>query len=244
MSSDGMPPGERAFPPQLITAFGQVARRMYASEDFGETVQRITAAAVDALPHCDAASLTLLEGRRLVSHGATDPLAEAADTVQYEEREGPCLDAAMAERWLYTADLAADPRWPRSSKRLVEELGVESMLSCRLSLNAHPERTVGGINFYARTRDAYTVEDRTLALMLASLAAVAVDASRHQAQLRAAIQSRQTIGEAIGMIRAESGASRDDAFAMLSSASQRLNVKLRDLASEVTEGTRRTGADT
>ena len=36
-----------------------------------------------------------------------------ATSLQYDEGEGPCLDAAMHERWLYTPDVATDQRWPR-----------------------------------------------------------------------------------------------------------------------------------
>lgn len=64
-----------------------------------------------------------------------------------------------------------------------------------------------------------------------------VDASRQQAHLRAAIESRQVIGEAIGIIRAQNRhVSSDEAFAMLAKASQRMNVKLRDLARRITDG--------
>lgn len=63
-----------------------------------------------------------------------------------------------------------------------------------------------------------------------------VDASRQQANLRAAIQSRQVIGEAIGILRSQQDVSSEEAFHMLSKASQRMNVKLRELAVRITAG--------
>ena len=49
----------------------------------------------------------------------------------------------------------------------------------------------------------------------------------------AAVQSRQIIGEAIGILRANTNLSSADAFQLLSQASQRMNVKLRDVAAQV-----------
>ena len=157
-------------------------------------------------------------------------LATRGDQLQYDEGEGPCLDAAMHERWLYTPDVATDRRWPRSCARMHRELGVGSMFSCRLTLDSAPRQTLGGINLYATTSDAFDHDDRMLAILLSSMAAVVVDASRRQAQLRAALESRQVIGEAIGMpLRYQSNLSSDEAFEVLTRASQRMNVKLREV---------------
>jgi hypothetical protein len=75
-------------------------------------------------------------------------LAVSGDQTQYDEGEGPCLDAAMTQRWVYTPDTGADRRWPRSCGRMAKELGVGSLLSCRLSMEATPGRTLAGINLY------------------------------------------------------------------------------------------------
>ncbi len=223
-------------PPQpLIDAFQEMAARVHASDDHEDTFARITATAANTITGCDAASISTIEAGKPVTHGSTGELATRGDDVQYEENEGPCLDAAMRERWVYIPDMAKTGRWPRSSRRLVDELGVGSMLSCRLALDASPNQTLGGINLYSRARDGFTEADQMLALLLSSLGAVVVDASRQQSHLRAAIESRQLIGEAIGILRAQSGVSSEEAFQMLAKASQRMNVKLRDVAKQISE---------
>ena len=111
------------------------------------------------------------------------------------------------------------------------------MISCRLTLDAAPHHTLGGMNLYSTVEDGFTGEDQMLAILLASLGAVVVDASRQQAHLRAAIESRQVIGEAIGIIKSQHRqVGSDEAFAILAKASQRMNIKLRDLARRITEG--------
>jgi GAF domain-containing protein len=138
-----------------------------------------------------------------------------------------------SQRRVYTPDVRADHRWARSSVRIADELGVGSMLSCRLTLDAAPNRTLGGLNLYATGLDAFGEEDQMLAILLASLGAVVVDASQQQAHLRAAIESRQVIGEAVGIMRAQTGLSSEEAFSRLASASSRMNIKLRDLAARI-----------
>ncbi len=113
---------------------------------------------------------------------------------------------------------------------------MRSLISCRLTLDAAPNHTLGGLNLYSRSVDAYTDEDQMMSILLASLGAVVVDASRQQAHLRAAIESRQVIGEAIGILRSQQNVSSEAAFQMLSNASQRMNVKLRELALKITAG--------
>jgi transcriptional regulator with GAF, ATPase, and Fis domain len=220
----------------LVDEFAAIAAHVHSSEDYEDSMRRITDAAVHAVEGCEVASLSLLEKSGPVTHAATGPLADEGDQIQYQEKEGPCLDAAMQERWVYTRDLKTTDRWPRSAARLVSELGVASMFSCRLALEAAPNATLGGINMYATKPDAFSEQDQMLAILLSSLGAVVVDASRQQANLRAAIESRQLIGEAIGIMRSQRGMSREDAFAALSKASQRMNVKLRDLAEQIADG--------
>jgi ANTAR domain/GAF domain len=228
---------EEAQPSQpLIEAFQEMAAHVHASEDHEDTFRRITATAINTITGCDAASISTIEAGKPVTHGSTGELATRGDLVQYAENEGPCLDAAMRERWIYIPDMAKAGKWPQSSRRLVDELGVGSMLSCRLALDAAPNQTLGGINLYSRARHGFTDGDQMLALLLSSLGAVVVDASRQQSHLRAAIESRQLIGEAIGILRAQSGVSSEEAFQILSKASQRMNVKLRDVAKQISEG--------
>jgi AmiR/NasT family two-component response regulator len=57
--------------------------------------------------------------------------------------------------------------------------------------------------------------------------------ARRQENLQAAIATRQVIGEAIGILRAQSGLTSEQAFDMLVSASMRTNVKLRDVARQI-----------
>ena len=56
------------------------------------------------------------------------------------------------------------------------------------------------------------------------------------AQLRAALASRAVIDQAIGVIMAEQRCTTDEAFAVLRTASQNRNVKLRQVAQDIVTG--------
>ena len=56
-------------------------------------------------------------------------------------------------------------------------------------------------------------------------------------QLRDALETRDVIGQAKGILMAAEAISADDAFLILVRASQRQNRKLRDIAADVVEST-------
>jgi AmiR/NasT family two-component response regulator len=82
-----------------------------------------------------------------------------------------------------------------------------------------------------------------LATLYAAHAAVIIDAARREVQLREAMASRDVIGQAKGILMAQGGVNADEAFGQLRLASQRLNVKLRDLASDVVSRRERDAAE-
>ena len=159
------------------------------------------------------------------------------DEIQYETGQGPCLEAATGAALVYAPDTAHDERWPAFSARAREEAGICSVLSCRLSLAAAADETVGALNLYSLQADHFTEHDRDLALLYAAVAAIVLDASRRQVQLRHAMDARDVIGQAMGVLMAQTDINAEQAFDHLREASQRLNVKLRDLAARIASST-------
>jgi hypothetical protein len=235
-------PQSGGFPTGLIRAFLETAQHLYATEDLDETALRLTTSATQTIDGCDFASLSVVERGGLVTRGATDPLADKGDAIQYETGEGPCVHAAQKSTVMYTPNMADDHRWPTFSRRVANELGVGSLLSCRLALDASPDRTLGALNLYSRRMNAYDDDDRTMALLFAAVAGIVLDAGRRQHQLREAMGSREVIGQAMGILMAQSGVTSEQAFDHLRAASQRLNIKLRDLAARIAASTSGTPA--
>ncbi len=132
-------------------------------------------------------------------------------------------------------DLSRDPdadRWPRFAPQAVA-YGYRPLLSTELSLRG--TRRVG-MTLYSRHPNVFDDTARTLAGLSAVQAALVVSSADRAAHLRRAIDSRDLIGQAKGILMERFTITADAAFTMLVRASQDTNVKLVDVARLLTEG--------
>src|SRR5262249_37492567 len=101
-------------------------------------------------------------------------------------------------------------------------------------------RRLGALNLSSRDPDGFSkLDEDLLSLFTVPAAAAIVVVGRYfgardlAAQLEQALQSRAVIDPAIGIIMPQSRCDADQAFAILSRASNNRNIKLRDLAAEI-----------
>jgi transcriptional regulator with GAF, ATPase, and Fis domain len=216
---------------QMATTFAAIARGLQYSNGPEQTWQRIAELAVQVLPAFAHTAISIvLGGGRIDTPASSDDVGWAVDKIQYEAGEGPCLDAIKDHDVFVTGDLASEDRWPLFSSRVVAETGVRSMLALRLFI---ADETFGAINFYAESVDAFDEEAEALGGVLAAHAAVAMSAANEHVQvehLEEALVTNRVIGTAIGILMAQSHVDRETGFRLLSTASQRMNIKLRALA--------------
>ena len=210
--------------------FAQLARALHRSGDLTQVMQRIVDTAVAEVPGAAFAGLTVLGRRRATTPAFSDGLAQQVDELQYQTGEGPCLDAAAQVTAVRVDDLAAEARWPQFTVRALE-LGVRSVLSFQLSVDAG---SIGSLNLYASKAHAFPAQAEDAGLPLAAHAAVAIAARRAEANLRVALESRDVIGQAKGILMERFRLSADEAFELLVAASQQAHVKLRTVAERLT----------
>jgi transcriptional regulator with GAF, ATPase, and Fis domain len=217
----------------LTEAFANVARTLAAEGSVEATLQRLVHLAVSTITGCDHAAVTVVSGKTFETAAATDDVPHQVDAIQYETGEGPGLDAIRQHDLFSTDDLAEERRWPNFARRAAAATGVRSMISYRLFIE---ESTMGALNLYSRQRGAFDAEDKAEGSIFAAHAAVALAAAYQKEHLQEALASRDVIGQAKGILMAQQNVDADQAFDILRRASQRLNMKLRDLARQVTEG--------
>ncbi|HEV2088819.1 MAG TPA: GAF and ANTAR domain-containing protein, partial [Cryptosporangiaceae bacterium] len=223
--------GEPAGDDGLATRLSDIARSLQEEDSAQDTLQAIVDAAVGTVPGAELAGISLIEGRQKVrTPAATDPTVEAVDQAQYETGEGPCLDALYEHRTIRLPDMAAEARWPKFTARIAG-LGVHSMLSFQLFVAGD---NLGALNLYARTENAFDDESDHIGLLFASHAAVALAGAQREEQLVAGMHTRDLIGQAKGILMERYKLTGDQAFALLIRSSQTLNVKLREVAEELT----------
>lgn len=213
-------------------AFAEMARSLLAEEDVQHTLQKICDLAVETIDGCDHAGISFLKGKKVDTPAASDDVPRRVDAIQYEAGEGPCLDAIREHEVFQTGDLGRESRWPQFASRAQRETGITSMLCFRLFVEGD---TLGALNLHSKAADAFGEESRTVGLVFAAHAAVALSTAIHDEQMEEALQSRDVIGQAKGILMAREGITADQAFDMLRRASQRLNVKLRDVAGGIVE---------
>lgn len=216
---------------KLSSRLAEIARDIQSKESVSQASEEIVGAAKDLLADGTEAGITLVHRhRRLDTPAATSDLVRRGDELQYELREGPCLDAAWEQDQVYSGDLGRDGRWPRWGPRIAESLGVHSMLCTQLFTN---ENQMGALNIYSGHHDAFDEEAHEVARLLAAHAAVAVAAAQEIATLKVAVDRRTTIGKGLGILMARYDLDDDKALAVLRRVSQHTNRKLYDIAEEV-----------
>ncbi len=188
--------------------------------------------------------MTTFEDGRPAVMAADDDWARSLDELQYEEREGPCMDAARTGNVFRVRDLADDTRWPFYAPRAVE-LGARSMVSLPMSSEG---KLVGALNVYARQPSRFTSEEVALGELIAAQAGVAIQVAasffRHRdlaVQMQTALTSRARIEQAKGVLMGARGCTEDEAFQLLVSLSQESNRKLRDVADALVQSTQTAG---
>jgi GAF domain-containing protein len=214
---------------ELTERLGEVARALDTGSVF-ETLQLIVDLAVETVPGCEHAGISLVHARVISTPATTDAVALRLDALQTEVGEGPCLNAIIDERTYRSDDLGAEDRWPAFSPRAVAETGVLSMLGIRLFARA---RTLGALNLLSTRRHAFDDESLAVAALFAALAAVALNAAQTEESLKLALSSRDVIGQAKGILMERHKISDETAFQRLVAGSQRLNVRLRSVAEDL-----------
>ena len=215
---------------ELAETFADVARALLDADDVEATLKKITTLAVETIDGCDHAGVSLVQGRRISTPASSDAVPGQVDAIQYQTDQGPCLDAIREHETFKIDDLAKEDRWPKFSQRAAEETGVASMLSFRLFAEGD---TLGSLNLYSKQRAAFDDEALAVGSVFATHAAVALAGAQHDEQMQKALRGRDVIGQAKGILMAQQHVTADEAFDILRRASQRMNIKLRELAERV-----------
>ncbi len=218
----------------LALRMAELARATASPRSVDDVLAGVTAAATEMIPGTDTCGVLLIgKGGKYESLFGTSELIYKIDALQEEcGGEGPCIQAAIDELIVRTDDFTTERRWPKYSAAVTELGGVRSGLSFKLYTG---DTTAGALNLFGLKPHAFDGESEVIGSVLAAHAAAAILASRHSEQLESALNSRDVIGQAKGVIMERFNVDAMRAFDMLRELSQTSNTRLIDIANRVIE---------
>lgn len=225
----------------LSDALTALSRFLVADVSIGDTLLRMAEITVAAVPPAEFVGLSMLDERgKATTTIYTDSESPEIDKAQYDSGRGPCLEAWRTKTVVRIDDVEAHDEGFPEFRHAAAQHGIFSTLSAPLVAG---DNGIGALNVYASTKQAFSKEDEALiqelctagSVVLANAAAYwgAYELSQH---LNSAMESRAVIEQAKGILMAQApGLGADEAFDLLVKASQRENIKLRDIATRIVD---------
>jgi GAF domain-containing protein len=231
----------------LTDSLAALSRFFVGDGTLEQTLTRVAELTVEAVPPVDFVGITMVvEGRRRTAI-FTDETSPEVDQAQYDSGEGPCLDAFEEQRIAIIDSVFDDGPYPEF-RRAAADHGIRSTLSLPLVVD---KTSVGALNLYSNVERGFKEADVETATLFASQAAIVLanaqaywDARELSSGLSEAMAHRAVIEQAKGMLMAAQRCDEDTAFEFLVRASQRENVKLRDVAKRIVDDAVRRGTET
>jgi GAF domain-containing protein len=208
-------------------------------EDMGLFLEKVAGLAAVAVAGELSCGITVRHDQSPATVAASDETAAIVDAAQYGAGAGPGLEAMATGRAVHIRNHETDLRWGEYRQAALDQ-GVRSSLSLPLFVES---ASAGALNLYDRRGpDAFDAGAHQRAEVFAAQAATAValdlqfrQHERMSDQVAAALRSRSTIDQALGILMAEEQCDADTAFALLRHHSQSTNQKLKDVAARLVE---------
>jgi GAF domain-containing protein len=187
----------------------------------------------------DGAGLMLADGdQHLRSVAASDQRFTYLEDLQIEHQEGPCIEAFDTKQLVGVEDLSQDQRWPLFSEAAVKQK-VRAVLASPLPYN---QDAVGVVAVLSEDSNPWSPDGELALLAFTDLAALLI-ASMMQSeqqnvlsvQLQGALNSRQVIEQAKGVLIGTRGISARAAYEQLRAQARAERRKLAAVCSDVVD---------
>jgi hypothetical protein len=202
-----------------------------ADADSDTVIAELAEHAAVEIPGAQYAGVTVTRNAKHIdTPAATHKWPILLDEIQQLHREGPCLTAAWDEKTIHVADLETDVRFPLYRRDALEQTPIRSVMAFQMFIVGE---TMGALNVYAEQPHAFDQASRDIGMIFAAHSSVAWNSARRDEQFKRALASRDTIGQAKGMIMERYGVDAVQAFDVLRKLSQDSNVPLVQVAAEL-----------
>jgi anti-anti-sigma factor len=203
---------DRALRDHLIA----LASRADGVQQIAADLVRIAVLSADRIDGVSYASVTSREAGAYTTVAASSMLAAEVDRAQYADEAGPCLEALDAGYPTVVPDIAATMTWP-GFRDVAGRLGLQASLS--IPLFAGRGTTVAALNLYSHEPSALKV--LSTAVWAVFEGDTSADPRPHDLDaggnemvigLTGAFAAQANIQQAVGLLIATTGRTRDEAF--------------------------------
>jgi ANTAR domain-containing protein len=219
---------------ELAEAFTTLLTALRSDDDLpAMSPERIVAVASACMPLSNDVALTVAENDRTRLLAATSDLVRHVDRIRMEVGHGPVLDIVDTNDLVISNDLGADLRWPVFGSRMVEQLGIRSVVGYRLYLA--PD-TRAALTFYSEWPHAFddlAIATGSIFAAYCSLVVFTETVLRTPLAPRRAAEVHREIGVAVGILMATEDVDTVTAFRRLHRAARRLHRELPEVAQHV-----------
>ncbi|WP_446047591.1 ANTAR domain-containing protein [Streptomyces olivaceus] len=214
---------------ELAEALTAAARDLHGTGTPDETMNTAVELAVRLLPDAEYAGIAEVQrGGRLRTLSWTDETVRfAAEPRQGGHTPHPDWEQLWTTPVVRTADSEAD-----GGDNVLSGLGLRSALSLRLRAD---RRRLTVLTAYARKPQAFDEDATRIGRLFTAHVSLALESATVREQLTEAMRTRDLIGQATGILMERLDIDAAGAFDSLVKASQRENVKLRDLARRIVD---------
>jgi GAF domain-containing protein len=185
----------------------------------------------------DGAGLMLCDAdQQLRNAAASDRRFEHLEELQIQHGEGPCIEAYDSKKLIGVDDLTSDSRWPDFSEAAVAR-SVRAVLASPLPYN---QDAVGVVAVLSEKTRPWSPESELALLAFTDLAALLIASmmmgerqSAMSQQLQGALNSRQIIEQAKGVLIGTQQISAREAYERLRARARSQRRKLAEVCAEV-----------
>ncbi len=196
-------------------------------------VEQIVTGAIAVIPGVVAAAVESLDAQGRLAAPVTvgNEVARAVMDAQNELSDGPGLQALRDQKQIIVNDLGSDDRWPAVAA-VAASAGVKSVLCTPMEVNGRSFGVLvllGGASDFGDSGE----DSAVLARVFAAHAALALSGAATSGQMATALESRDLIGQAKGILMERFHLAPDAAFALLVQTSSHTNTRLRAVCEQL-----------
>jgi GAF domain-containing protein len=224
----------------LARALVELADNLVSDFDVAELLLVLTDRCVDVLDVAAAGIMLASPAGDLRVMASSSEEMRLLELFELQSQEGPCLDCYDTGEPVVNVDLGGDDlRWPQFAQRATAA-GFRSVHALPMRLRG---AVLGALNMFHLDTGQMRPADVAAAQALADVATIAIlqhraatEAKFLNEQLSEALNTRIVIEQAKGMIAQQQSVDMETALTALRDHARTHNLRLADLARDVTEG--------